>query len=57
MTLEEFARLPQDGARHEMNAGELLTLPVPKSLHRRIASSVLDALPGFTVPVASLFAI
>jgi len=46
MTLEEFARLPRDGARHEMSAGELLTLPVPKSLHSRIVSVVLDALPA-----------
>jgi hypothetical protein len=34
MTLEEFARLPRDGACHEMSAGELLTLPPPKSLPR-----------------------
>ncbi len=47
MTMEEFSRLPADGARHEMNAGELITLPPPKSLHSRVARSVfttLDAL-------------
>jgi Uma2 family endonuclease len=44
MTLEEFARLPQDGARHEMNAGELLTLPPPKPLHALVALAVLEAL-------------
>jgi Uma2 family endonuclease len=44
MTLEEFARLPKDGVRHEVNAGELLTLPTPKSLHSRIVNAVLDAL-------------
>jgi Uma2 family endonuclease len=40
LTLEEFARLPADGARHEINAGELITLPPPKSLHSRLARSV-----------------
>jgi Uma2 family endonuclease len=40
VTLEEFARLPKDGARHEISAGELLTLPPPKSLHSRICRSV-----------------
>ncbi len=44
LTLEEFARLPEDGARHEMNAGELLTLPPPKSLHSRVALTILEAL-------------
>jgi Uma2 family endonuclease len=52
VTLEEFARLPKDGVRHELNAGELLTFPTPKSLHSRIVNAVLDtlvatrALPG-----------
>jgi Uma2 family endonuclease len=40
VTLEEFARLPKDGVRHEMSAGELLTLPPPKSLHSRICRFV-----------------
>jgi len=44
LTLEEFARLPKDGACHEMNAGELLTLPPPKSLHTRVAVTILEAL-------------
>jgi Uma2 family endonuclease len=38
--LEEFARLPKDGACHEMSAGELLTLPPPKSLHSRLCRFV-----------------
>lgn len=40
MTLEEFARLPKDGACHEMNAGELLTLPPPKPLHSRLTRAI-----------------
>jgi Uma2 family endonuclease len=44
VTLEEFARLPNDGACHEMNAGELITLPPPKSLHALIALTILEFL-------------
>jgi Uma2 family endonuclease len=47
MTVEEFSRLPADGARHEMNAGELITLPPPKSLHSRVARSVFTRLDAF----------
>jgi Uma2 family endonuclease len=44
VTLEEFARLPKDGVRHELNAGELLTLPPVKSLHSLVALAVLEVL-------------
>jgi Uma2 family endonuclease len=44
VTLEEFARLPKDGASHEINAGELLTLPPPKSLHALVALTILEFL-------------
>jgi len=47
LTLEEFSRLPGDGARHEMNAGELITLPPPKSAHSRLARFVFLALNDF----------
>ena len=47
MTVEEFSRLPADGARHELNAGELITLPPPKSLHSRVARSVFTTLDTF----------
>ena len=47
MTMEEFSRLPADGARHEMNAGELITLPPPKSLHSLISLAVLEALQPY----------
>jgi Uma2 family endonuclease len=42
LTLEEFARLPDDGVRHEISEGELITVPAPKSLHSRIASKVFN---------------
>jgi Uma2 family endonuclease len=44
LTLEDFARLPADGARHEINAGELIALPPAKSLHSRIARSIFMAI-------------
>jgi len=47
LTLEEFARLPADGARHEINAGELITLPPPKSLHSLTSLAVLEALQPY----------
>ena len=33
MTADEFADMPDDGVRHELIKGELLTMPVPKLLH------------------------
>lgn len=36
ITLEQFAKLPE-GARHEIDAGVLITLPPAKSLQSRIA--------------------
>jgi Uma2 family endonuclease len=47
MSAEEFSRLPADGVRHEMNAGELITLPPPKSMHSRVARSVFTTLDAF----------
>jgi Uma2 family endonuclease len=47
MTEEEFSRLPADGVQHELNAGVLITLPPPKSLHSRTALAVLEALQTY----------
>jgi Uma2 family endonuclease len=47
ITLEDFARLPRQGARHEIDAGELLTLPPPKSRHALIALTVLESLQQY----------
>ncbi len=47
MTVEEFSRLPADGAWHEMNAGELITLPPPKSLYSLTSLAVLEALQPY----------
>jgi Uma2 family endonuclease len=44
LTLEQFAQLPRDEARHEIDAGTLIILPPVKSLHSRVARSVFIAL-------------
>ena len=44
ITLEEFSQLPGDGQIHEIAAGELITMPFPKSLHTLIAHRVYKAL-------------
>ncbi len=47
LTIEEFSRLPGDCERHEMNAGELITMPPPKSTHTLIALAVLELLQAY----------
>jgi Uma2 family endonuclease len=44
ISLSEFANLPRDGMKHEIDAGQLLTLPPPKSIHTRIARLVAKEL-------------
>jgi Uma2 family endonuclease len=44
LTLEEFAQLPDDGVRHEISEGELITMPPPKSLHSLVVSKVFSAI-------------
>ncbi len=44
MTLEEYSSLPRGGARHELNAGKLITMPLPKSRHSRVSRAVFKAL-------------
>jgi Uma2 family endonuclease len=36
LTLEQFERLPDDGMRHELDEGELISLPPPSALHAKI---------------------
>src|SRR5688500_454525 len=36
-TYEEFARLPDDGNRYEVIAGELYVTPAPGSLHQQVS--------------------
>src|SRR3712207_8553071 len=36
-TYEEFARLPDDGNRYEVIAGDLYVTPAPGSIHQRVS--------------------
>ena len=41
MTAEDLANMPDDGLRHELIKGELLTMPVPKLLHGFVTMKLL----------------
>ncbi len=41
LTLEEFERLPDDGALHELNEGELVTVVRPRHQHAEVAYKLL----------------
>ncbi|MEW5930683.1 MAG: Uma2 family endonuclease [Gemmatimonadota bacterium] len=47
-TYAEFARLPDDGNRYEVIAGELHVTPAPRPAHQRIIARLGFALEGFT---------
>jgi len=47
LTLEKFSKLPRGQEKHEVNAGELITMPPPKSFHSLVALAVLEALQGY----------
>ena len=46
-TYEEFARLPDDGNRYEVIAGELYVTPAPGSIHQRVVWRLGTALENF----------
>ncbi len=48
-TYAEFARLPDDGNRHEVIAGELHVTPAPDRLHQQISVRLVLAFGGFVV--------
>ena len=47
LTLEEFAALPSEGARHELDRGELITMAPVQFVHTRIQHVLLDSLRPF----------
>ncbi len=51
LTLAEFERLPDDGTRHELNEGETISMPPPKSGHTLIAQIINEHLTAFAKPV------
>jgi Uma2 family endonuclease len=50
LSLEEFERLPDNGMRHELNKGELVEMPPPKSGHTRLANKIARILDGHAEP-------
>ncbi|HEU4882588.1 MAG TPA: Uma2 family endonuclease [Longimicrobium sp.] len=46
-TYAEFARLPDDGNRYEVIAGELYVTPAPGSLHQRVVYRLAAAFENF----------
>jgi len=50
LTLEQFERLPDDGMRHELNEGELVSMPPPMFLHGKIQSRTAQRLGNFVEP-------
>lgn len=44
LTIEAFSQLPRNAERHEISAGELITMPPAKSLHSRIATKLFKLL-------------
>ena len=50
MSLEEYERLPDEGVQHELDEGELVTMPPPKYWHSRIARIIGRALDRFVEP-------
>ena len=43
-TYAEFARLPSDGKRYEVIAGELYVTPAPRPVHQEIVAKLLEGL-------------
>jgi Uma2 family endonuclease len=44
LSLEEFERLPDNGMRHELNKGDLVEMPPPKSRHAITAARIAEVL-------------
>jgi len=52
LTLEQFERLPDDGMRHELNEGELVSMPPPMGQHGTIQNGIAFVLTSFVKPRA-----
>lgn len=50
MSIQEFTALPDDGMLHELNEGELISMPPPKPRHGDCQAILAFALVNFTRP-------
>jgi Uma2 family endonuclease len=57
LSVEEFAALPDDGMKHELNEGELMVMPPPKPRHGNCQARLTAALVEFVTSqgVGSVF--
>jgi Uma2 family endonuclease len=46
-TYEEFARLPDDGNRYEVIAGELYVTPAPRTAHQEVLTRLIETMGPF----------
>src|SRR5437660_1350985 len=58
MSIEEFTALPDDGMLHELNEGELISMPPPKPRHGSCQATLASALVNFadSLDVGEVFA-
>jgi Uma2 family endonuclease len=50
LTVEQFEQLPDDGMRHELDEGELISMPSPFGQHGKIQSETSSILRNFVRP-------
>jgi Uma2 family endonuclease len=50
LTVEQFEQLPDDGMRHELDEGELVTMPSPFGQHGQIQGEIYSILRNFVRP-------
>ena len=49
LTIDEFGSLPDDGMRHELVAGALVSMPPPKPRHSKVQQNINLALAPFVL--------
>jgi Uma2 family endonuclease len=56
-TLEQFDALPDDGFKHELNKGELVTMTLPMPRHNRVVKRILLLMERYLAqnPVGEIF--
>jgi Uma2 family endonuclease len=50
LTAEQFEQLPDDGMRHELDEGELVSMPPPMGRHGKVQGKTFSVLLSFVSP-------
>jgi Uma2 family endonuclease len=45
LTAEQFEQLPDDGLRHELDEGELISMPPTFGLHGKVQANLVQLMP------------